>query len=251
MQPTRSRCVKRTRADAPFLRRQRCVGASTLDAPYAESWNKCPPQFRFGRNPTSPPPVTLAVDLPALADGAVPCEKMSRQDASKSLRFSVLSCIVWLGSWFELHGNARSRITGHNDAHSRKGERQVSFSKERQEYRLAPRAWRDSTERQAIGLFPWKRFGMRLMMALLFASLFAGIASARRRPSASMHRRCRSSGKESACGKPSARCASRPSSTRTARSIPPASTSAYPSTKPSSPKHGCAAFSQGSRSVRM
>src|ERR1700677_2835562 len=27
-------CVKRTRADAPFLRQRRCVCASTLDAPY-------------------------------------------------------------------------------------------------------------------------------------------------------------------------------------------------------------------------
>jgi hypothetical protein len=54
----------------------------------------------------------------------------------------------------------------------------MSLSKERQVHHLAPYRWRDSMESRPFGLFTCKRCGMRFMIALWFALLFASIASA-------------------------------------------------------------------------
>jgi hypothetical protein len=54
----------------------------------------------------------------------------------------------------------------------------MSLRQERQENHLAPHGWRDSIGQEPFGLFTCKRCGMRFMIALMFALLFASIASA-------------------------------------------------------------------------
>jgi hypothetical protein len=97
---------------------------------------------------------------------------------------SRIAAVNWFGAasllaLCELEGRIASTVTHQKpQRHSFKKGNPMSLRKERQEFHLAPHGWRDSIDQQPFGSFTGKRRGMRFMIALLFAMLFAGTASA-------------------------------------------------------------------------